>query len=528
MIATTSLTGPQKIVIEFSRVTLFLLVLMVGLIGFLLQPRFINWSVLAPLYLGVVLSLGLHIYYILTLDKFYERPRLLFFSFLADSVFISVLIYSSGQNQSLLMFLHLANIILAGLLFQSRGALAVSVFTSFSFTIASMLSPELKGLNYVFLLFLNNTAFFLVAGLSGFLSDQLYSVGQALKETGLQLRNLSELNEAIVANSPLAILTFNQRGKVFHQNPEAVRIFGKDSKLMNIYETLKISDFSSGSTAQRFERSYQGILDGDKKELQIILRSLDQQNSESKDSGAFLALIEDRTDLKKLEERLRQNEKLAAIGGLAAGMAHEIRNPLAGISGSIEMLSQSTTNDDDKKLMAIVMREIDRLNGLITEFLDYSRPEPPPTESVNLSQILKEVIDLASKNKSIPLTIQHDLQIEKDLMVKADSNKLRQAFLNIVMNAYQAMSEAQSPVLTVHLAQKKTELVLKIADSGSGMSEATRLRIFEPFFTTKSKGTGLGLAMTYKILQAHQARIIVESEKNKGSSFEISFPAILP
>ena len=527
MTTTTPMTGPQKVVIEFSRVALFLLVLLVGLIGFLLQPRFINWSVLAPLYLGVVLSLALHIYYILTLDKFYERPRLLFFSFLADSIFISVLIYSSGQNQSLFMFLHLANIILAGLLFQSRGALAVALFTSLSFTVASMLSPDLKGINYVFVLFLNNTAFFLVAGLSGFLSDQLYSVGQALKKTGLQLRNLSELNEAIIVNSPLAILTFDQLGKVFHQNPEAERIFGSPSSGMNIYKTLGAFDLSKGSTVQRFDRSYQGGPLDEKKELQIILRSLQQEISDSSESGAFLALIEDRTDLKKLEERLRQNEKLAAIGGLAAGIAHEIRNPLAGISGSIEMLSQTTNNDDDKKLMAIVMREIDRLNGLITEFLDYSRPEPAPTESINLSLLLKEVIELASKNKSIPAAIQHDIQIQNDLIVKADSNKLKQAFLNIIMNAYQAMNEAPHPKLTVQLSEAKTDLVLRITDSGSGMSEATRLRIFEPFFTTKSKGTGLGLAMTYKILHAHQARIIVESEKNKGSSFEISFPSIL-
>lgn len=523
MTAATSLTAQQKVAIEFSRVALFVLVLLVGLIGFLLQPRFINWGVLAPLYLGVGISLSLHIYYILTLERFYERPKLLFFSFLVDSVFISALIYSSGQNQSLFMFLHLANIILAGLLFQSRGALAVALFTSFSFTLASMLSPDLKGINYVFLLFLNNTAFFLVAGLSGFLSDQLYSVNLALKETGLRLRSLSQLNEAIIENSPLGILTFDAQGRVFHCNPETQRIFGNQHQDLNIFESLGAFDVAGGSQVQRFERIYQNGISLEKKELQIILRSLDQA-----DSGTYLALIEDRTDLKKLEERLRQNEKLAAIGGLAAGIAHEIRNPLAGISGSIQMLSQTTNNDDDKKLMAIVMREIDRLNGLITEFLDYSRPEPTPSDAVDLSQLLQEVIDLTSKNKMIPAGLEHRLNIEKNLVIKADSNKLKQAFLNIVINAYQSMNEATKPCLTIELSKINSEAILKIRDTGSGMSEETRRRIFEPFFTTKSKGTGLGLAMTYKILQAHQARILVESEKNKGSSFEISFPAVTP
>ena len=519
MTAATSLTSYQKVAIEFSRVALFVLVLLVGLLSFILQPRFINWGVLAPLYAGVGVSLALHIYYIFHLEKFYERSRLLFISFLIDSVFISTLIYSSGQNQSLFMFLHLANIILAGLLFQSRGALSVALFTSFSFTLASLLSPELKGLNYVFLLFLNNTAFFLVAGLSGFLSDQLYSVGQALKATGLQLKNLSQLNQAIIENSPVGILTFDAAGRVFHRNPEIQKIFGTSLMDMNVFETLGSFEFSGKNEVQRFDRTY--LKDrNQKKELQVTLRSLDQA-----EAGTYLALIEDRTDLKKLEERLRQNEKLAAIGGLAAGIAHEIRNPLAGISGSIEMLTQTTTNEDDKKLMAIVLREIDRLNALITEFLDYSRPEPTPTEAVNISHLLQEVLEVAMKSKGLPAGLQHKIEIKKDLIIRADSNKLRQAFLNMIINAYQAMTDSSGPLLTVSLSEKNSEVTLKIIDTGSGMSEETKKRIFEPFFTTKSKGTGLGLAMTYKILQVHQARILVESEKNKGSSFEVAFPS---
>jgi two-component system sensor histidine kinase PilS (NtrC family) len=515
-----SLTHNQKVTIEFSRVTLFVLVLLVGLIGFLFQPRFINWTVLAPLYFGVGLSLSLHIFYILRLERFYAQPRLLFFSFLADSVFISALIYSSGQNQSLFMFLHLANIILAGLLFQSRGAMVVAMFTSLSFTLVSLLSIELKGLNYVFLLFLNNTAFFLVAGLSGFLSDQLQVVGEKLAETGLQLKNLSELNEAIVDNSPLGIVTFNARGHVFHRNPEIAKIFSGPLANLNLFEALGAFELSEGSQVKRFERSYAGSDNSAKRNLQISVRAL-----EGAGEGNYVALIEDRTDLKRLEERLRQNEKLAAIGGLAAGIAHEIRNPLAGISGSIEMLTQSTTNDDDKKLMAIVMREIDRLNNLITEFLDYARPEGFPTERTNISDLLSEVVQVASKNKNIPGGLQHDLQIAKNIFIPANANKLRQAFLNIIINAYQAMGDTPHPILRISLSQEKGAAVLRIQDNGGGMSEETRQRIFEPFFTTKSKGTGLGLAMTYKILQSHQARILVESEKGKGSSFEMSFPS---
>lgn len=509
-----ALTTNQKVIVEFSRVTFFVLILLVSVISYLFQPRFINWSILAPMYMGVGLSLGFHLVYIFFLEKFYEKTKWLFFSFLADSVFISVLIYSSGQNQSLFLFLHLANIILSGILFQSRGAFVVALFTSLSFTSVSIFSPELKGLNYIFLLFLNNISFFLVAALSGFLSDQLQAVGQRLEATGLQLKSLSELNDAIVNTSPLGIMIFDVSGRIIHRNPEMVKLFGFQPNAFKILGPIKDKLNEKGC---RLDADYSEARSEKKRRLQIFIRPLKKMANDT-----YLALIEDQTDVKELESRVQQNEKLAAIGGLAAGIAHEIRNPLAGISGSIELLSQVAQSSDDKKLMQIILREIDRLNNLISEFLDYARVEQPPVDRVNLSQILDDVLQLASKNKD--LKIEHKVEISPNIFVKAYADKLKQAFLNIIINSYQAMTDSAGPLLVVEVKTLDNKALVKISDNGSGMTEEVRKRIFEPFFTTKSKGTGLGLAMTYKILQVHQAQIQVESEKGRGTTFEIQFP----
>lgn len=483
--------------------------------SFLFQPRFINWAVLLPIYIGVALSLAFHVFYVAILEKFYAQQRWLFFSFLLDSIFISALIYSSGQNQSLFLFLHLANIILCGVLFQSRGALMVALFTSLSFTLVSLMTPELRGINYVFLLILNNIAFFVVAFLSGFLSDQLYIVGQRLQATGIQLKSLAELNEAIVSGAPLGIVSFDRAGKIFHRNSEVVRLFGFQS---NIFSFLGALALPKDQKVVKLQRTLTDSKTQKDRNFQISVRALkDTENS-------FVALIDDHTELKELENRVQQNEKLAAIGGLAAGIAHEIRNPLAGISGSIQMLSQTTHSDDDKKLMAIVLREIDRLNLLITEFLDYARPDRPPMESVDVNLILHEVLDLASRNKSLPANLKISTQWGEARRVQGNKDKLKQGFLNIVVNAFQAMNESESAQLKIETEIRPEKMVVKISDTGQGMSEETKKRIFEPFFTTKSKGTGLGLAMTYKIFQVHGAEVQVHSEKGKGTTFEIEFP----
>lgn len=510
----------QSLLVGFVRISLYLIVLIVGLLSYLLQPGFINWSFLGPFYGLIAAGLLAHGLIAGIRDCAERYPKILFFSFFMDSCFFSMLIYYSGVNQSLFLFLHLINILLAGLVFQSFGALIIALITSIFFTMVSIFSPEIKAMNFLFLLAINNVAFFTVAGLSGYLSEQLQSVGRELTKTGLNLKASLELNRTILENMPLGMVSFTKEGHIMQSNASAGEIFGRaELALENWFHLLP--DFKLSIETQRLDLKY---LSAGAVDYQILGVTVSSLFSPIVNDRVHIALIEDLTNIRLLEYSARQNEKMAAVGGLAAGIAHEIRNPLAGISGSIELLSQTVADDDDRKLMKIILREIDRLNNLITEFLEYSSPEKPPADVVNLSTLLGEIVDSMGTNAKL----RQDIKIQKEFAVGATvlgwSDKLKQAFLNIVLNSFQAMQDVSEPLLAVSTKIEGSKVVLRIKDSGGGMSEATRKRMFEPFHTTKSKGTGLGLAITHKILEGHRAQIFVESEQGKGTEFILHFP----
>jgi two-component system sensor histidine kinase PilS (NtrC family) len=173
--------------------------------------------------------------------------------------------------------------------------------------------------------------------------------------------------------------------------------------------------------------------------------------------------------------------------------------------------------------MDIVIREIDRLNLLITDFLNYAKPEKTPDQSVNLRQILDEVNSITRRHPDVGANFTWNIEMT-DADVLGFTEKLKQAFLNIYINAIQAMKALPEPRLDISLNTENSWAVVSVRDYGSGMSEETREKMFEPFHTTKPKGTGLGLAITHKILEVHRASIEVRSELNQGTEFIIKFP----
>ncbi|MBX3035084.1 MAG: PAS domain-containing protein [Bdellovibrionaceae bacterium] len=512
----------QRLLIEGARISLFMVILLVSIASYLFQPAFINWTLLAPFYALVTVALTMHLGILASLERLFRRPGWLFATFVIDALLISALILLSGLNQSLFLFLHLVNILLAGLVFRTEGGLIVALLTSVFFTAASLLGPDLKALSFILLLALNNIAFFLVAGLSGYLSDQLDTVGAELRRAGLSLRAARELNRLVIENIPSGLLTFDQSGQVLQANRAAQEILGEDNLAgRDVHEILKGFEPRGVGEIARVDFKFQPP-QGESKLLGLLASGF-----ESPELGApvRLLLIDDLTKIRQLEWGLRQAEKMAAIGQLAAGIAHEIRNPLSGISGSVELLSQTSATEDDRKLMKIILREIDRLNGLITEFLDYSRPEQPPTDPVDLVVLLQETLGSVALGKNVRQDVECIPQWPATAArILGRSEKLRQAFLNMFLNSYQAMENTLHPRLELSVVEDAEFVTVKIRDNGCGMSEATRKRIFEPFHTTKAKGTGLGLAVTHKILEGHGARIFVESEEGRGTEFTLVFP----
>lgn len=506
--------------IQFTRLGLFWLVLILTLSFYLLQKNFLNLNWLLPIY--GLLSIAFFQQFILIQFEEKLKDQFILFSFILDALFISSFIYFSGSNQSFFMFLHLVNILLAGIYFQTTGAMIVAFSASISLTINVLLSETFDTQNIIFILGLNHISFYVVAALSGFLSSQLL-------QTRKDLFNVEKLNQAMLDHLPIGLLTVKSDGEVIISNPQLMQLFNLQqlpqhiSQLLNL-DWLKIQKDFEITKINSFETEYTNTIDS--QNVRTLKVQISQLSSEEFDDLINLVLISDLTEVRKLEYRMRQSEKMAAIGGLAAGIAHEIRNPLAGISGSIEMLSQNTQTEDDKKLMKIVLREIDRLNNLITEFLDYAKPETPVSDKVNLSQLINETLASLKLNQQLNQNIIQDLQIEKEILVLGKSDKLKQAFLNFFINSYQAMQTTAEPKLSVRLFRNGSTAEVRIVDNGVGMKEETRKRMFEPFHTTKPKGTGLGLAVTHKILENHHVEFFVRSELGQGTEVALTFPLV--
>jgi len=223
------------------------------------------------------------------------------------------------------------------------------------------------------------------------------------------------------------------------------------------------------------------------------------------------------------EEQLRRADRLSALGELSAGMAHEIRNPLGSIKGAAEILKDDYGPDAPKReFVQILLKETDRLNQIVQEFLSFARPTPPELKQEDVNEVIESVLALTAQSaRSSRITVEQKLDRtigKRDL----DGGLLKQAFLNLVLNAIQAMPAGGR--LTVRSDLRPGGIEVQIADTGAGITPENRKKLFSPFFTTKKEGTGLGLAITFRIIQNHRGAIDVESEPGKGTTFTVRIP----
>ncbi len=244
--------------------------------------------------------------------------------------------------------------------------------------------------------------------------------------------------------------------------------------------------------------------------------------------SSFLAEQErkSRIELSVMEENVKRVEKMAAMGEMAAGLAHEIKNPLAALSGAIQLLKEDTQFDDDQdKLMQIVLREADRLSSLVSEFLLFAKPQQGNPEIIRLDKTIEETIGLFKQDDSCRGRITFIKKIPSDLFVKMDSGHLRQVLWNLLLNAAEAI-EGSGTICIDMYSQSDGLICVKVADDGCGISNETIQSIFDPFFTTKKSGTGLGLSIVHRLLESYGGRLDVVSEPGKGSTFSLMLKQI--
>ena len=232
--------------------------------------------------------------------------------------------------------------------------------------------------------------------------------------------------------------------------------------------------------------------------------------------------------LRSMEHHVKRVEKMAAIGEMAAGLAHEIKNPLASLSGSIQLLKEDIRYDPDHdRLMQIILREADRLSSLASNFLLYARPPAGKLEPVKLDRAVLEAAELFEKDGSNNDRITISQKVTPNIWITMDPGHLHQILWNLLLNASEAI-EDEGNIAIEMFPLKNKNVCVKITDDGCGMSKETLMSIFDPFFTTKPNGTGLGLSIVHRILEAYDAWLNVESELNKGTSVTLNFKQIAP
>ncbi len=479
----------------------------------------------------------------------FERYRyfLTYLQIIWDLLFVSLLLLFTGGIVSPYSFLYLLSIMNAGLLLGRQQALytaalcgimygAMIDFQYFGYLSGFGLRREdalLLGASHLFYtIFLNLIGFGLAAFITGYLAERARKSEAELEEKTINFEELSQLNSTIVENIETGLLTTNSSGMIRVFNPHAERLTGLS--LQEIYNTplSSLFEYFDGypdelTTATSGEFEY---LTKDNARIILGYRAAPFDDSAGVLAGLIISFW-DLSNIRRMESELKKSDRMAALGELSARMAHEIRNPLAAMCGSVQLLAVHTAiNESDRKLLAIVTREADRLNKLITEFLAYARPTSPLKEKTELETFLDEIILFVSQDPRFSnITISN--KVPSFISLTCDPNQLRQVIINIIQNAADAMQnsgkiEIESRYLLRGTdAYKKTPIVqLSITDTGAGISRDAIQHLFEPFWTSKTEGTGLGLAISYRIIEAHGGSITVETPQNGGCRLIITLP----
>lgn len=364
----------------------------------------------------------------------------------------------------------------------------------------------------------------LLVGLGGWLS--LLTL-QGLKGSQSRLRQIREFNDILVSSLPVGLIATGQDGKVRIINMAAEKMVGVESESVlgkdpdevlptQISGELHSSEETTGEANQK-EINFNDMKNRSRSLLTVALPVVD---SENKYAGNTL-LIQDLSQVKDLQKELRRNERLAALGKMAAGVAHELRNPLSSIKGLALLLKAKLRDPHGNETADILVQEVERLNRSIGELLDYARPQKLQLEKVAIREILEKSVTLITADAESADVIIH-LDCTESYFVNGDRDKLNQIFLNLFLNSIQAMETGGS--LTISACLEGRRVICQVEDTGCGLEQESIHKVFDPYFTTKSGGTGLGLAMSAKIIEEHNGTIEFRSDVKHGTTVKVNLP----
>jgi two-component system sensor histidine kinase PilS (NtrC family) len=535
------------------------------------------------LHLGLIISTyALTIVYAVVIQRVKDLTYLPHVQLVLDLLLSGTLVMTTGGlRTSVFLFTLYLPIIAGAFLISQRWAIGVAgVVSSFLFYLALVSLGLLPGPNapvtdvlinnartIVTEAMVNITFAFLLAWSSGQLAKQLGEAKTEIERRQGDLRELRALNENILASLNSGLMTLDLKMNIIFFNAAAEQITGRNSDdvfgapLEMLFPNLasKVQGEDLPNFAPRLEGTYTHP-DGELLYLGFSVSAL--RNAAGSLTGQII-IFQDLSQIKALEEQAKLSERMAAIGHLSAAIAHEIRNPLASISGSVEMLQAlATLSEDEGALMGIILREVERLNDLISQFLEYSRPRQLDPTPIDIVELVSESLQLfRHSHMDILVALDVDDALE-GVEILLDREAMSQVIWNLLNNAADAMVERHAstessdrlpniplqlpmstpllspsevddidpslPRIDVILArgEKNTDaLVIIVEDNGPGISPEIADRLFEPFFTTKEKGTGLGLATIFRLIEDHGGYIsITPPQRLKGARFVIELP----
>ncbi len=475
-------------------------------------------AVVAPLYTVIALTYGASVVFSLLLQRRRALQRVAAAQIALDVGIAGVVVAMTGGADSVFVFMFLLAIVNGGILLDRAGAFAALALAIAAYAVVVLALPH-PGVLPRGTLFAHVAAFVATAALAGYLADLLRRTGEKLAASESDLAEVTALNESIVQSVTSGLLTVDPAGRITLLNRAGEQITGLSRERI------------AGHSAARFFPAFGSKARG---EVEFVNASgarrllgysaFDLHGRESARSGTAV-IFQDLTDLRAMENAMERSKRLADLGQVAAGLAHELRNPLASISGCVELLRGAQgLSAEDQRVLSIVLRETSRLDELLTRFLEFSRPAPPSKRSADLAVIAGETLDVFAGDPSAA-----GLAIERELAhapVECDPDQLRQVLWNLLANAAQAMRESGSGTrIRVSCAlEPDGGAAAAVEDDGPGIDAADAARIFTPFFTTKASGSGLGLAVVQRIMDAHGGSVSVESAPGRGARFALRLP----
>ncbi|MGE5454074.1 MAG: ATP-binding protein [Methylocystaceae bacterium] len=350
-----------------------------------------------------------------------------------------------------------------------------------------------------------------------------------------ELTQLRLQTQTILNSIPNPVLILDAQQRVLSANPAVdyllkIKVQPGDSFHQLIQSLTYIitnhrppSEETSSTHIDCYEIS---LVNSDERILNLVLNFSVIKGLQSEALG-YVIVAQDITSIKAQYELLKQQEKLAVLGQMAAGIVHEIKNPLTSIRGFSQMLLDQKLIEPCHNYVEVILEAADDVNKVVSDFLSFARPRPPQLTTVSLSQLLDSVMFLLQSNSLMQdINIQYDLSPD-DLPVYADRQQLKQVILNLTKNALEALAETKKPLLrfSTSRAENGEEMILSITDNGPGIALDEQSYLGTPFFTTKDRGTGLGLSICYQIIKEHGGNIQVTSRPGEGTTFTISLPS---